>query len=103
MSCESYEVLNVVTVVVVWVQTDNALGGNFWHYGSEVYGHYVNNDPEFDVMCNAFPTVVSLFVLMLIDLSNLNSYVKTVFSTVKRASLFNRDLRVDWSSTYLIS
>ena len=64
MSCKSYEVLNVVMVVIIWSQTDGSLGGNFWNYGSEVYGHYVNNDPTFDVMCNAFPTVVSLFYLM---------------------------------------
>ena len=63
MSCKSYEVLNVVMVVIIWSQTDASLGGNFWHYGSEVYGHYVHNDPKFDVMCNAFPTVVSIFFL----------------------------------------
>ena len=61
MSCKSYEVLNVVMVVIIWSQTDASLGGNFWHYGTEVYGNYVHNEPTFDVMCNAFPTVVSLF------------------------------------------
>ena len=61
MSCKSYEVLNVVMVVIIWAQTDRSLGDNFWHYGSEVYGNYVHNEPTFDVMCNAFPTVVSLF------------------------------------------
>ena len=64
MSCKSYEVLNVVMVVIIWFQTDVALGRNFWHYGSEVYGHYVRNDPKFDVMCNAFPTVVSTYLKM---------------------------------------
>merc|ERR1712086_795005 len=53
------EVLNVVMVAIIGFQTDVALGGNFRKYGLEVYGHYVNNDPEFDVMCNAFPTVAS--------------------------------------------
>ena len=65
MSCKSYEVLNVVMVVIIGFQTDNALGGNFKHYGSEVYNEYVGKlNPTFDVMCNAFPTVVSLFYLM---------------------------------------
>jgi len=53
------EVLNVVMVVIIWSQTDASLGGNFWHYGTEVYGNYVHNEPTFDVMCNAFPTVAS--------------------------------------------
>ena len=62
MSCKSYEVLNVVMVVIIWSQTDSGLGGNFWNYGSEVYGHYVHNEPKFDVMCNAFPTAVIVFI-----------------------------------------
>ena len=78
MSCKTYEVANVVTVVIIWVQTDNGLSGNFWNYGSEVFSEYMENlNPPFDVMCNAFPTVVSLFFQMSnIDMSKSDLIIK---------------------------
>merc|ERR1711971_1296049 len=62
------EMLNVVLLIVIWSITDQFLSGNFHNYGSEVYGELVTGeygelatieDNQFNVMCNAFPTVIS--------------------------------------------
>ena len=54
------EMLNVGILLVIWVSTDKFLHGNFHNYGAEVYGELVTKTVEFNVMCNAFPTAVSL-------------------------------------------
>ena len=65
------EMLNVVLLIVIWSITDQFLSGNFHNYGSEVYGELVSGeygkdakiaDNQFNVMCNAFPTAVILFI-----------------------------------------
>ena len=54
------EMLNVGILLVIWVSTDKFLHGNFHNYGAEVYGELVTKTVDFNVMCNAFPTAVSL-------------------------------------------
>ena len=54
------EMLNVGILLVIWVSTDKFLHGNFHNYGTEVYGELVTKTVDFNVMCNAFPTAVSL-------------------------------------------
>ena len=54
------EILNLIVVVINFVVTDDFLNGNFKNYGSEVWNELVNGDDTFNVMCNAFPTRVSL-------------------------------------------
>ena len=65
------EILNVILLIVIWSITDQFLSGNFHNYGSEVFGELVtgeygelatNDDKKFNVMCNAFPTAVILFI-----------------------------------------
>ena len=57
LACEMF---NVGILLVIWVSTDKFLHGNFHNYGAEVYGELVTKTVDFNVMCNAFPTAVSL-------------------------------------------
>ena len=64
------QILNLVALIFVWNMTDLFLDGNFHTYGSDFYkemryGYKEGSDETdetigFNVMCNAFPTIVSV-------------------------------------------
>ena len=61
------EFLNLIVLGIVWKVTDKFINGNFNTYGSDFYNEmmYGVDEVGYNTMCNAFPTMVRNYVLVL--------------------------------------
>ena len=91
----TYEFLNLIALIIVFVMTDKFLGNYFHSYGAEVISDALKEDGvkinHYDAKCNAFPTLVSISVL------------PTLLSLQKLAILTFYNLFGDMYSSYNIS